>query len=276
MCFFPFGCIWDHYATAQTWSKTRQTGAINAKVRATKSCRNFSQWTLLIYTIGPKTHVLVHFFSFGCICETIWLLHKTRCKMGQPGAIKAEVRATNLIRNSQNECSRSTYWTLSSSFHSFLSIWVHLEPFRYCTKLAAKHAKMVQLMQKFVPWCLVRIFATKAPDPHHWTLNSSLVRFFPFGCILDRFATARNLVQKRKLVQLMQMFMHDVVLEFFATNTPDPHHWTLNSCFGVFLSILVHLGPFRYCTKLGAKWANLLQLMHKFVPQSLVRISWNR
>ena len=36
--FFPFGCIWDHYATAQTWCKTRQTGAINAKVRATMSC----------------------------------------------------------------------------------------------------------------------------------------------------------------------------------------------------------------------------------------------
>jgi len=26
-----------------------------------------------------------------------------------------------------------------------------LEPFRYCTKLAAKRAKLVQLMQKFVP-----------------------------------------------------------------------------------------------------------------------------
>ena len=35
---------------------------------------------------------------------------------------------------------------------------MHLEPFRYCTKLAAKRAKLVQLMQKFVPRCLVRIF----------------------------------------------------------------------------------------------------------------------
>ena len=58
-------------------------------------------------------------------------------------------------------------------------------------------------------------------------------------------------------------------------NAPDPHYWTLNSCFGAFLSIWVHLGPFRYCTKLGAKWANLFQLMQKFVPQSLVRISRN-
>jgi len=37
----------------------------------------------------------------------------------------------------------------------------------------------------------------------------------------------------------------------------------------------VHLGPFRYYTKLGAKWANLVQLKQKFVPQSLVRISQN-
>ena len=43
----------------------------------------------------------------------------------------------------------------------------------------------------------------------------------------------------------------------------------------MFVSVWVHLGPFRYCTKLGAKWANLVQLMQMFVPQSLVRISQN-
>ena len=63
------------------------------------------------------------------------------------------------------------------------------------------------------------------------------------------------------------------MLELFLTNAPDPHHWTLNSCFGAFLFIWEHLGPFCYCTKLGLNWANLLQLMQKFVPQSLVRIS---
>ena len=33
-----------------------------------------------------------------------------------------------------------------------------LEQFCYCTKLGAKRAKLVQLMQKFVQRCLVRIF----------------------------------------------------------------------------------------------------------------------
>jgi hypothetical protein len=78
-----------------------------------------------------------------------------------------------------------------------------------------------------------------------------------------------------KLVQLMQMFMHDVVLEFFATNAPDPQHWTLNSCFGAFLSVWRHLELFCYCLKLDAKRANLVQLMQKFVPRCLVRIFCN-
>src|SRR6185437_2879608 len=44
-------------------------------------------------------------------------------------------------------------------------------------------------------------------------------------------------------------------------NAPNPYHWTLNSCFGAFLFVQVHLGQFRYCTKLGAKRAKLVQLM---------------
>ena len=103
-------------------------------------------------------------------------------------------------------------------FWLFLSVRVHFGPFRYCTKHGAKHAKLVQLMQKFMPWCLVRIF---------------------------------------------------------TTNAPDPDHWTLNSCFGVFLSVRVHFRPLRYCMKLGAKCAKLVQLMQKFVQRYLVRIFWN-
>jgi len=100
-------------------------------------------------------------------------------------------------------------WTLSSYFHAFLSVWVHLGPFLYHTKLKAKWAKPVQLMQKFVQRGLVRIF---------------------------------------------------------ATNAPDPHHWTLNSCFGAFFSVWVHLEPFYYCTKLAAKRTKLVQLMQNSVP----------
>ena len=59
--------------------------------------------------------------------------------------------------------------------------------------------------------------------------------------------------------------------DLFATNAPDPHHWTLNSCSVAFRKAWVHLGSFHYCTKLGAKWAELVQLMQKFMPWSRVR-----
>ena len=63
--------------------------------------------------------------------------------------------------------------------------------------------------------------------------------------------------------------------EFSATNAPDPPHWTLNSYFGAFRTLWVHLGPFCFLVKLGSKWAELVQLMQEFVPQSRVGIFRN-
>ena len=56
----PFWTIWLPYETRCKMSRT------SAKVRATKSLRNFSQRTHPIHTIGPKTDVLVRFVLFGC------------------------------------------------------------------------------------------------------------------------------------------------------------------------------------------------------------------
>ena len=113
-----------------------------------------------------------------------------------------------------------------------------------------------------------------------------------FGCILDSFVTARSSI-KNELVQLMQKLLHEVTArsyctkfnakvrsnevtsEFFATNAPDPPHWTLNACFVASHSIWVHLAMFRYYTKLGAKRVELVQLMQKFVPWSHMRIFCN-
>jgi hypothetical protein len=36
---------------------------------------------------------------------------------------------------------------------------------------------------------------TNTPDPHQWSLNSCFGAFRNFGCIWDRFVTARNSVQ---------------------------------------------------------------------------------
>ena len=128
-------------------------------------------------------------------------------------------------------------------------------------------------MQKFVQRCLVRIFRTNAPDPYHWTLNSCLGAFLSvqvhFGTVLLLHETWCKTRQTG--VQLMQKFVQRCLVRIFRTNAPDPHHWTLNSCFGVFLSVWVHLELFRYCTKLAAKHAKLVQLMQKFVPRCVVR-----
>ena len=61
-------------------------------------------------------------------------------------------------------------------------------------------------------------------------------------------------------------------MEFFATNAPNPPHWTLNSCFGAFCTICVHLRPFGCLTKLGAKRFELVQ---KFVPRGRIGIFHN-
>src|SRR6185312_5314885 len=56
-----FGTILLNY---ETWCKRGRT---SAKVRATKSRRNFSQRTHRIHPIGPLSDVLVRFVLFGCI-----------------------------------------------------------------------------------------------------------------------------------------------------------------------------------------------------------------
>ena len=97
-------------------------------------------------------------------------------------------------------------------------MWVHLGPFRYYTKLETKQVTLVQLMEKFVPRCLVTI--SRNERSRSTPLDPKLM----FWCV----------------------------------------------CF-----FWVHMRPFCYFTKLGVKWSNLVQLMQKFVPLSLVRISQN-
>ena len=158
-------------------------------------------------------------------------------------------------------------WTLNSCIAALHSVWVHYVLFCYFTKLCAKQAELVQLMQKLLPRSRIGIFATNTTDPSHWTLNScfgaSSIVWVHFG--LFRYSMKLG-VKQFELVQLMQKFVPQSRIGIFATNAPDPPHWTLNSCFGASRSIWVHLAIFHYYTKLGAKRVELVQLMHKFVP----------
>ena len=111
------------------------------------------------------------------------------------------------------------HWNLNSCFGTFLSVWVHFELFCYCTKLAAKRAKLVQLLKKFTPRCLVKIFRNKRSQ--------------------------------------------------FTPLDPKLIFWCVSLCLGAF-------GTVSLLQKTRCKWANLVQLMQEFVPQSLVRISQSR
>ena len=78
-----------------------------------------------------------------------------------------------------------------------------------------------------------------------------------------------------KLVQLMQKFGPRSRVEFFAMSAPDWTHGTLNSCFGAFHSVQVHLGLFYYGSKTRCKTAELVHLVQKFVPRSRIGIFRN-
>ena len=104
-------------------------------------------------------------------------------------------------------------------------------------------------------------FATNAPDPPYWTLNSCFGAFRTIWVHLVQCVVLQHSVQNGP--NLCKISCHEVTSKFLATNAPDPPHWTLNSCFVVFCTIWVHLVPFGYLTKLGAKRAEVVQ---NFVP----------
>ena len=90
-----------------------------------------------------------------------------------------------------------------------------------------------------------------------------------FRCTRDRFATTLNSVQNGlNWCNYCKSSCHEVTSE--PVTMPDPHNWTLNLCYSVFRNVWVHLGQFRYCNKLGAKCAELVQLMQKFMPRRCV------
>ena len=80
---------------------------------------------------------------------TLWLRYKTQCKTAQSGE---KVRATKLRRNFvATNAPDPPHRTLNSCIAAFHSVMLHFGLFCYYTKLDTKWAKLVQLMQKFMP-----------------------------------------------------------------------------------------------------------------------------
>jgi hypothetical protein len=71
-----------------------------------------------------------------------------------------------------------------------------------------------------------------------------------------------------ELVPLSHKFAKQSRVGNFATNAPDPLNWTQTHVLG-------HFGPFRYCTKVDAKLAELVPLSHKLNKRGRARIFRN-
>ena len=128
---------------------------------------------------------------------TIMLLQKLEAKCDKLVQLMQKFVPRFLVRNFRNDRSRSTPLEPNLMFWCIFCVWVHLEPFRYCTKLAAKRTKLVQLMQKFVPWCLVRIFETNATDPldpklMFWCVSFRSGAFWTVSLLLKTWSKTRQ------------------------------------------------------------------------------------
>ena len=128
------------------------------------------------------------------------------------------------------------FWTLTSCFGAFHTIWVHLGQF-----VALQHSVQngPNLCKNSCHEVASEFFETDAPDPLQWTLNSCFcvyctiwMHFVPFGYLTKLNAKRAEVVQK-------------FVPWSPVCNKPfDPPHWILTSCFFVFRTIWVHLGQF--------------------------------
>ena len=91
----------------KTRSKTGHTGAINAKVRAqclVAISRNERSWST---PLDPKLKFWCVSFPLGAF-GTVFLLHETRCKMGQLVQLMQKFVPQSLVRISRNRRTRST------------------------------------------------------------------------------------------------------------------------------------------------------------------------
>ena len=108
------------------------------------------------------------------------------------------------------------------------------------------------------------------PDPPHWTQNYHFAAFHNIWVHLGPFGCPPKLGAKR--AELVQKFVPRSCIGIVRNECTRSTHWTLNSCFGEFCTIWVHLGMFGCLTKLGEKRAELVQM---FVPRIRVRIFHN-
>jgi hypothetical protein len=134
----------------------------------------------------------------------------------------------------------------------------------------------VQLLQKFVHQSRFGIFCNEHtrstpldPKLMFWCVSYYFGAFATVSLLHETHCkTSRTDATKAKFVQWSGYGI-------FTTNSPDPHHWTLNTYFCASSNDWVHFVSFHYFSKLGAQENELVQLMQKFVQRSGFKIFRN-
>ena len=124
----------------------------------------------------------------------------------------------------------------------FFSFGCILKQFRYCTKLGAKCAKLVQLMQKFVQCCLVRIFRNERSrstplDPKFifWCVSFRLGAFGTVSLLHKTFCKTRQTGAINAKVRAMMSRSRSTPLE------PKLMFWCVSFRLGAFWTVsLLH------------------------------------
>ena len=123
----------------------------------------------------------------------------------------------------RNEGTRSTPCDPKLTFWCIRTIWVHSGLFGCLTKLGAKQAELVQ---KFVPRSGVGIFRNECTRS---TPLDPKLTFWSVSYYLGAFGTVWLPYEfSAKRAELVQKFVKRSHVEHFATNAPDPPHWTQN------------------------------------------------
>jgi hypothetical protein len=97
-----------------------------------------------------------------------------------------------------------------------------------------------------------------APDPPHWTLNSYFGIFHTVSLMHElRCKTGRTSAINEEVSATKSRRNFSQQTHLIHPIGPQTH-------------VFKRFGPFRYPTNFGAKWAELVPLMHKFVQRSRV------
>jgi hypothetical protein len=120
--------------------------------------------------------------------------------------------------------------------------------FRYYMKIDAILAEQVLLTHKFAKQSRVGIFRNER------TQSTPFDPKLIFWGVSDRFVTTRKSMQNwPNRCHYRTSSLKKVTSEFFATNAPDPLHWTQKSCFGVVWTVsLLHESR----CKTGPAWSH--------------------